>query len=122
MHNVSNNNTYSNNYIVLSDCNDELSNNLVGFVLFFWTYSTWEGRSVYMEVCIFILSMFYHLFLLPVIFVFVMSSRNMRSFSRTYTSHPVLEEKVLVRLYGKLVSRYAYILVCRLFLDLNYTM
>ena len=22
---------------------------LVGFVLFFYTYSTWEGRSVYME-------------------------------------------------------------------------
>ena len=42
------------------------------------------------------------------------------TFSRTYTSHPVLEEKVLVRPYGKLVSRYAYILECRLFLDLNY--
>merc|ERR1712156_585706 len=25
------------------------SRELVGFVLFFWTYSTWEGRSIYME-------------------------------------------------------------------------
>ena len=38
------------------------------------------------------------------------------TFSRTYTSHPVLEEKVLVRLYGKLVSRYTYILECRILL------
>ena len=22
---------------------------LVGFVLYFWTYSTWEGKAVYME-------------------------------------------------------------------------
>ena len=27
----------------------ESSGQLVGFVLFFYTYSTWEGRSVYME-------------------------------------------------------------------------
>ena len=29
--------------------NPDKPNELVGFVLYFFTYSTWEGRSIYME-------------------------------------------------------------------------